>query len=210
MQEKCRTGTRKTKHLIRGCHPNLRVSKKNASSHYSGFRGVDAGQHVKGCNRREQRSVCPTLMAQALAGAFLRVWRQSVLSSCCASVVSQKFIYEVSPRSGRNNVAHGVSRGLTSLPSPPSPLPPARERGAEGGVRAFSPGLAPWATIFRPFGAAYCAHEPTCLVNEFLRHDISSFLKNGWRLAKGHGFSRAARELPNAFNASWRASLRRG
>jgi hypothetical protein len=39
----------------------------------------------------------------------------------------------------RHNVAHGASRGLRHLPSPPSPLPPARERGAEGGVRACEP-----------------------------------------------------------------------
>jgi len=58
----------------------------------------------------------------------------------------------------RHNVAHGASRGLRPIPSPPSPLPPARERGAEGGVRAIpSPGLAPWAKIFRPFGAALAA-----------------------------------------------------
>ena len=31
------------------------------------------------------------------------------------------------------------SPGLRHLPSPPSPLPPARERGAEGGVRAIEP-----------------------------------------------------------------------
>ena len=55
------------------------------------------------------------------------------------SVLSQKFVEEVSPRSGRKNVAHGVSRGSASPPSPPSPLPPARERGAEGGVRAVQP-----------------------------------------------------------------------
>jgi hypothetical protein len=57
----------------------------------------------------------------------------------CSSVLSQKFVDEVSPQSGRKKVAHGVSRGYGSPPSPPSPLPPARERGAEGGVRALSP-----------------------------------------------------------------------
>jgi hypothetical protein len=59
-----------------------------------------------------------------------------------ATVLSQKFVDEVSPdASGRKKVAHGVSRGLGNgaPPSPPSPLPPARERGAEGGVRALSP-----------------------------------------------------------------------
>jgi hypothetical protein len=57
-----------------------------------------------------------------------------------ASVLSQKFVDEVSPDlSGRKRVAHGVSRGYANPPSPPSPLPPARERGAEGGVRAPCP-----------------------------------------------------------------------
>ena len=54
--------------------------------------------------------------------------------------MSQKFVDEVSPSAdGRKRVAHGVSRGYANPPSPPSPLPPARERGAEGGVRAPSP-----------------------------------------------------------------------
>src|SRR5690349_4038090 len=64
---------------------------------------------------------------------------------------NEKFADEVSPRRGRKIVAHGVSRGSAYTPSPPSLLPPARERGAEGGVRASAPGLAPWATIFRPW-----------------------------------------------------------
>ena len=63
-------------------------------------------------------------------------------------IVSPRVV--ISPRCGRHTVAHGVSRGSGCLPSPPSPLPPARERGAEGGVRAPYPGLAPWATISRP------------------------------------------------------------
>ena len=54
-------------------------------------------------------------------------------------MLSQKFVKEVSPRSGRNNVAHGASRGSGGPPSPPSPLPPTRERGAEGGVRDVQP-----------------------------------------------------------------------
>jgi hypothetical protein len=50
------------------------------------------------------------------------------------------FVDKASPDlSGRKRVAHGVSRGYANPPSPPSPLPPARERGAEGGVRAPSP-----------------------------------------------------------------------
>ena len=54
-------------------------------------------------------------------------------------VASQKFVHEFSPRSGRHPLAHGVSRGSEPPPSPPSPLPPRRERGAEGGVRAALP-----------------------------------------------------------------------
>ncbi len=65
---------------------------------------------------------------------------ETAQSSDPAGVVSQKFVDEVSPDlSGRKRVAHGVSRGYANPPSPPSPLPPARERGAEGGVRAPSP-----------------------------------------------------------------------
>ena len=45
----------------------------------------------------------------------------------------------MSPRSGRKNLAHGVSRGSTNALSPPSPLPLKRERGAEGGVKAVGP-----------------------------------------------------------------------
>src|SRR5271167_407983 len=55
------------------------------------------------------------------------------------SVLSQKSVEEVSPLSGRKNVAHGVSRGSENPPSPPSPLPLGRESGAEGGVRALHP-----------------------------------------------------------------------
>jgi hypothetical protein len=51
----------------------------------------------------------------------------------------QKVVEEVSPRSGRNNVAHGVSRGWEAPSLTPSPLPPARERGAEGGERVSEP-----------------------------------------------------------------------
>jgi len=44
-----------------------------------------------------------------------------------------------SSRSERKSLAHGVSRGSANPPSPPPPLPLGRERGAEGGVRAFDP-----------------------------------------------------------------------
>ena len=72
----------------------------------------------------------PGVIAKALASCPR--WQPSVLS--------QKFIEEVSPDlSGRKNVAHGVSRGSANPPSPPPSLPLGRERGAEGGVRALHP-----------------------------------------------------------------------
>ena len=56
------------------------------------------------------------------------------------SVTSQEFIVELSPRSGRQRVAHGASRGsLGRTLTPPVPSPGGRERGAEGGVRAIQP-----------------------------------------------------------------------
>jgi len=83
-------------------------------------------------------------------------------------VLNQKFVHEVSPQSGRKIVAHGVSRGAARPPSSPSPLPPGRERGAAGGVRVLFPGLAPWATIFRPpCGLNRTLPGPHELVNEF-------------------------------------------
>ena len=58
-------------------------------------------------------------------------------------------------------VAHGVSHGITSSPSPPReallPLPPpplGRGRGNKGGGGPANPGLTPWDTFFRPFGAS--------------------------------------------------------
>ena len=36
-------------------------------------------------------------------------------------MVSPKSVEYVSPRSGRKHVAHGVSRGLKEVPSPPVP-----------------------------------------------------------------------------------------
>jgi len=56
-------------------------------------------------------------------------------------MVSRILVEQPSPRSGRQLVAHGASRGsehrtrtLTPVPSPAR-----RERGAEGGVRAIQP-----------------------------------------------------------------------
>ena len=56
-------------------------------------------------------------------------------------ILSQKFVEKFSSKE-RHNLAHGASRGLRHLPCPPSPLPPARDRGApqaRGGVRAIPP-----------------------------------------------------------------------
>jgi len=56
------------------------------------------------------------------------------------------------PRQWRQSLAHGASRGPRAepLPSAPSPAgPPADSSGP------LVPGLAPWATIFRPF-RGYC------------------------------------------------------
>jgi hypothetical protein len=55
------------------------------------------------------------------------------------SVTSQEFIVELSPRSGRQRVAHGASRGSRDPTLTPVPSPTRRERGAEGGVRAIQP-----------------------------------------------------------------------
>jgi hypothetical protein len=75
-----------------------------------------------------------------------------------ASVLSQRFVEEVSPRSGPNNVAHGVSRGSSGPPSPPAPSPAPRGRGTKGGGGRCSQGsrlkasgqVSPWAKLFRP------------------------------------------------------------
>ena len=55
------------------------------------------------------------------------------------SVVSPKFAEYVSPRSGRQRIAHGVNRGFVRPSLTPSPLPLRRERGAAGGVIAVKP-----------------------------------------------------------------------
>ena len=52
---------------------------------------------------------------------------------------SVPFVAEFSPRSGRQRVAHGVSRGSREPALTPFPSPAPRERGAEGGVRASRP-----------------------------------------------------------------------
>ncbi|MGA2072187.1 MAG: hypothetical protein ABSH52_01675 [Terriglobia bacterium] len=55
------------------------------------------------------------------------------------SVLSQKFVEDFSPQSGRQTVAHGASRGLREPTLTPVPSPARRERGAEGGARVIQP-----------------------------------------------------------------------
>ena len=55
------------------------------------------------------------------------------------SVLGRKSGEEFSPRSGRQHATHGASRGLADRPLSPSPHPPQRERGTEGGARAIKP-----------------------------------------------------------------------
>jgi len=51
-------------------------------------------------------------------------------------VLREKLVQEFSPRSGRQSVAHGVSRGSREPTLTPVPSPAWREWGAEGRVRA--------------------------------------------------------------------------
>jgi hypothetical protein len=83
----------------------------------------------------------------------------------------------LSPRSGRQNLAHGVSRGFEVAPSSPfPPLAPARERGEQRGCGPSNPGLAPWANLFRPYGAVKSQPFPDpCLRNWELRSGATEF-----------------------------------
>ena len=70
------------------------------------------------------------------------------------------------------------------LPSPPSPLPRRGRDGAEGGVRAPSPGLAPWATILRPRrGCGTAARNGKTLSAELLSQDptVPRNSLTGWK-----------------------------
>jgi len=89
-------------------------------------------------------------------------------------VPSQKLIEEVSPRSGRKNLAHGVGWGSAGPPSPPPPLAPERERGAEGGVRASSPRAYALGYFLPPLTGLRkgCSHEEI-FVNELPTGDTS-------------------------------------
>jgi len=104
-----------------------------------------------------------------------------------SSVPNQKFFSDVSPGlSGRKKVAHGVSRGSASPPSPLSPLPPARERGAEGRVRAPSPRAAALGYILAPLPGLWNDHaKREDIVSELLTQDTiipSQNYKKGGRI----------------------------
>ena len=94
----------------------------------------------------------PALWEMYLVRLIARLEREvKVLSS----VLSQKLIEEVSPSTdGRKNVAHGGKAWVSaSPPSPPSPLPLGRARGAEAGVRALHPrACAPGYNLPPPMG----------------------------------------------------------
>jgi hypothetical protein len=64
------------------------------------------------------------------------------------------------PRQGRQNMAHGVSRGLKAHPLPLPPPPLGRGRGIEGEGGVAIPGLTPWATFYRPSGPGARRSEP--------------------------------------------------
>ena len=72
--------------------------------------------------------------------------------------MSQEFVEYVSPRSGRKQVAHGVSRGFVRrslTPAYGTPLPLRRERGAVGGGEGSrTQGLRPGLLYAAPGGAS--------------------------------------------------------
>jgi len=89
-------------------------------------------------------------------------------------VPSRKLIEEVSPRSGRKNLAHGVGWGPAGPPSPPPPRAPALRprafgRRAESSPRAYALGyFLPPLTGLRKA----CSHEEN-FVNELPTGDTS-------------------------------------
>ena len=98
-----------------------------------------------------------------------------------SSVPSRKLVEEVSPRSGRKNVAHGVSRGSMRFPSRPSPLPPERERGVRqptDGVRAAPPRACALGYYPAPLtGLRDRGPHEEDFINELLIRDISLRLR---------------------------------
>ena len=97
-----------------------------------------------------------------------------------ASVPNQKFVDEVSPDlSGRKRVAHGPAErdGYANPPSPPSPLPPARERGVpqtRGRVRAASPRAGALGYHLTPLSGLWNGYPKLeDFVNELLTEDTS-------------------------------------
>jgi len=95
----------------------------------------------------------------------------ALLTSSSIGVAYQKVVHELSPRSGRNNVAHGVSRGLACPSFTPAPSP---ARAGEGcrrrGEGPFPQGSRPGLRSFAPLGLARIA-EPGDLPNELQLHD---------------------------------------
>ncbi|SPE22105.1 hypothetical protein SBA2_10045 [Acidobacteriia bacterium SbA2] len=90
----------------------------------------------------------------------------------------QKLLEEISRRSRRKSLAHGVSRGSMRSPSPPSPLPPERERGAEGGVRAIQPRAYALGYYLSPLtGLREHGPRDVDFINELLIRDTSLRLR---------------------------------
>ena len=94
-----------------------------------------------------------------------------------AGVLSQKFVEELSPQSGRQRVAHGVSRGSGDPTLTPVPSPAQRDRGAEGGVRVREPRAYALGYSMPPLTGLLGTVEPEKeLCNELLTPDTRATL----------------------------------
>ena len=97
----------------------------------------------------------------------LKVWdkaHQPTLAVYRTTVLSSR--HNQAPKE-RHSLAHGVSRGLKHPPCPLPPLPHVRERGAEGGVRAFkSQGLRSGLELFAASRLSNGSLRPWKFVNE--------------------------------------------
>jgi len=106
-------------------------------------------RHIGGSHRQRVARTSAVEVRGSFQGEFHRIriifvlWGQRVGGG---GAMSEE------PRKGRQNLAHGVSRGLDAASLSPQPSPPLGERVAEGRVRSFSPGLTPWAKFFWPTG----------------------------------------------------------